>query len=240
MNLWRKSLFWLAGFLFKVIFTALFSTCRVKVIGKDIEEKYHRENPSKGLLYASWHQGIFFFVYFFRYLNFVVMSSLSKDGELATQGTRQFGWKPVRGSSSKGGSSALQKMHILFEKGYSGGLVVDAPKGPPYVSKIGIIVLAKRTGLPIIPVMWCAKDFWQLKTWDKSIIPKPFTRIIFVYDIAFVSVPTDATNEICEQKRVELDFRLNKLKFQVDNFFSQKEFIDPREIKFDNSHKLNI
>ncbi len=221
---------WIFGWVSKFAASLLFLTCRVQVFGQKIESNYLSAHKKKGLLYASWHRGLMFFVYFYRNLQFVVMASASKDGELATQATKRFGWIPVRGSSSRRGSAALKEMHSLFEKGHRGGLVVDAPTGPPYISKIGIIILAKRTGLPIVPVMWNSDRSWRISSWDRSIVPKPFSKIVFLYGDSLIHVPRDASREECEVLRKELDEKLCILMFQTDHFFQNGTIDDPRKI----------
>jgi len=232
--MFKTFLFYAFGWVAKTLATLLFLTCRVRVFGREIEEQYLIKNPGKGLLYASWHRGLFYFVYIYRNLKFVVMASASKDGELAAQATKRFGWIPVRGSSSRRGSEALVEMQELLEKGHRGGLVVDAPTGPPYISKIGVIVLAKRTGLPLVPVIWNVDRCWHLKSWDRSIIPKPFSKIIYIYGDEFIHVPADASREECENCRKKLDHLLHKMMYQADNFFNNPEVNDPRMIKVPN------
>jgi len=222
--------YWLFGWVGKIVASLMFLTCRVEVFGREIETNYLKTHGGKGLLYASWHRGLMFFVYFYRNLQFVVMASASKDGELAAQATKRFGWIPVRGSSTRRGSEALREMHVLFEKGHRGGLVVDAPTGPPYISKIGIIILAKRTNLPIVPVMWNADRSWRISSWDRTIIPKPFSRIVFLYGDRLIHIPKDASRETCDTLRKDLDERLRGLMFQTDHFFRRIEIKDPRKI----------
>ena len=228
---WEKAVFYLFGWLTRILFALLFSTCRVQVFGQEIEKKYLRENPGKGLLYASWHRGLMFFIYFYRNKNFVVMASDSKDGELASQATRRHGWIVVRGSSSARGSEALREMIPYFRQGYRGGLVVDAPRGPAHVSKIGIIIASRMTGLPIIPVMWSADRFWRISSWDRTIIPKPFSRIAFLYGKEFIHVPRKASTEECESYRKLLDDTLNRLMYQTDHFFTLSGITDPSQIE---------
>lgn len=230
LKLRERLAFYAFGWAVKILTTLMFMTCRVRVFGREIEENYLRENPGKGLLYASWHRGLFYFVYFYRNLKFVVMASASKDGELAAQATQRFGWIPARGSSSRRGSEALVEMQRLVEKGHRAGLVVDAPTGPPYISKIGIIILAKRTGLPLIPVMWNVDRCWRLKSWDRSIIPKPFSKIVYMYDDRFLHVPPDASHDECEDFRKKLDDMLHRMQYQADRFFSFPDIDDPRNI----------
>jgi len=230
LKYWETIAFHAFGWVARALSTVLFLTCRVRVFGREIEEKYFIENHGKGLLYASWHRGLFYFVYFYRNLKFVVMASASKDGELAAQAAKRFGWIPIRGSSSRRGSQALVEMQARFKKGHSGGLVVDAPTGPPHISKMGIIVLAKRTGLPIIPVIWNVDRCWRLNSWDRAIIPKPFSKIVYVYADQLIHVPSNASRQECENHRKKLDRVLHHIMYQADHFFDFSEITDPRRI----------
>ena len=222
---------WILSWIAKVVFSIVFMTCRVEIFGQKIETEYLNKFKGKGLLYASWHRGLMFFVYFYRKLKFIVMASASRDGEIAAQTTRRFGWIPVRGSSTRKGSEALKEMHSLLEKGHRGGLVVDAPTGPPYISKIGIIVLAKRTGLPIVPVMWNADKSWRINSWDRSVIPKPFSNIVFVYGDSLMYIPENASRESCEKFRQQLDDQLRKLMYQTNHFFRLSNIKDLKDIE---------
>jgi lysophospholipid acyltransferase (LPLAT)-like uncharacterized protein len=226
----QRIVYYLFGWLTRIVFFLLFSTCRVTVIGREVEEAFIRENPDKGLLYASWHRGLMYFIYFYRFQRFVVMASASKDGELAAQTVKRHGWIPIRGSSSYRGSEALREMIPYFKKGHRGGLVVDAPQGPPQVSKIGIIIMARLAGLPIVPVMWSADRCWRLKSWDRTIIPKPFSRIVFFYPDKLLTVPRKASKEECEHYRQLLDDRLNRMMYQTDRFFKTPGIKSPAEI----------
>ena len=206
-------------------------TCRITEFGRDIEERYLRENPGKGLLYASWHRGLFFVVYWYRNRNIVSIASASEDGELAAQAAKRFGWITARGSSSRGGDRAFREMEALVKKGYKGGLVADAPRGPRFVCKPGIIYLAKRTGLPIIPVIWSSDRCWKLNSWDRTIIPRAFARIVALYGDSLIFVPPDASRQDCELYRRRLDRMLNRITYQADHFFKTPEVSDPRQIE---------
>ena len=220
----RQYLFaWGLGWVGKIAATLLFLTCRVQVKGQEIETRYLKTHPGKGLLYASWHRGLIFFVYFYKNLKFVVMASASRDGELAAQAVTRFGWIPVRGSSSRRGSRALKEMDVLFQQGHRGGLVVDGPTGPAHVAKIGIIVLAKRTGLPIVPVMWNADRAWRISSWDRTIIPKPFSRIVMIYGSELLHVPAHASREMCETLRRQLEDQLHHLMAKTDPYFTRSQ-----------------
>ena len=231
MNLWKRAGFWAFGWLSKAAATLWLSTCRITEFGREIEEEYIEKNPHKGVLYASWHRGLFFVIYWYRHQKVVSIASTSEDGELAAQAARRFGWITSRGSSSRGGWQAYREMEALLNQGHKGGLVADAPRGPRFVSKLGIIYLARRTGIPIIPVIWSADRFWKLNSWDRTIIPKPFARIVALFADAVIEVPADASREACERYRRQLDDMLNRIMYQADHFFNSSNATDPRQIE---------
>jgi lysophospholipid acyltransferase (LPLAT)-like uncharacterized protein len=218
------------GWLVRRLVTLWLSTCRLEVFGREVEETYLREHPTQGLLYASWHCAIVYFAYFFRDRNLAVLVSTSRDGEFASRLIRPLGFVPVRGSSSRRGLQALREMKIIAQKGYRCGVVVDGPRGPRQVSKIGIIHLARLSGLPIVPVIWSADRRWRLNSWDQTIIPKPFARIALLYYDKPIFVAPDASRELCEQHRRNLDRILNRMTSQTEMYLTQRGAIDPRHI----------
>ena len=231
MKAWKRAAFHAFGWVSKVVASLWLRTCRVTEFGREIEKKYSDQHPDKGPLYASWHRGLFFVMYWYRNQKVVSIASASEDGELAAQAAKRFGWITARGSSSRGGREAFREMEAFVNRGYKGGLVADAPRGPRFVSKLGIVYLAKRTGLPIIPVIWSADRFWKLNSWDRTIIPKPFARIAALFADHYIPVPADATREQCEQIRLELDNALNRIMYQADHFFVTPGATDPRQIE---------
>ena len=230
MKIWKRAAFWAFGWTAKVVASLWLSTCRISEFGREIEATYLKQNPGKGLLYASWHRGLFFLIYWYRNQNVVSIASASEDGELAAQAAKRFGWITARGSSSRGGRQAYRAMEDLIKQGHKGGLVADAPRGPRFVSKLGIVYLAKRTGIPVIPVIWSADRYWKLKSWDRTIIPKPFARIVALFANDSIRVPADASREECESYRSQLDDALNRIMYQVDHYFENPLATDPRDI----------
>ena len=231
MKPWKFLLIYLLSWAFRLFGTIILSTCHVRVFGREIEKQYFADNPGKSLIYASWHRGVIYSVFFYRNTRFVGMASTSDDGEIAAQGARRFGWKVVRGSSTRRGSRALREMIALTKKGYRAGLAVDAPKGPAHVSKPGIIVLAKMSGIPLLTGIWSADRYWRVNSWDRTIIPKPFARIVGLYSDSLIRVPPDASREECENYRQKLDNTLNKIMYQTDHFFTTPGITDPRQIE---------
>jgi lysophospholipid acyltransferase (LPLAT)-like uncharacterized protein len=158
-----------------------------------------------------WHDRILLITYFWRFSNYAAMVSESFDGEYIARTSQRFGHGMARGSSTRGGTKALRLMkNLLVREKFSLTLTVDGPKGPRYKVKSGVILLAKLTGVPIIPTLIQPKKFWTLKSWDKLQIPKPFTRAkIFIGEPVWVS--READKEDMEDKRRELQRKLDEL-----------------------------
>lgn len=168
------------------------------------------EESGKGGIIAFWHDRIFLSTFFWRRYDAAVMVSKSFDGEYITRTAQRFGYGVIRGSSSRGGSNALAQMIRLVQDGSRMVFTVDGPRGPRHKVKKGAIVLAKESGLPIGPMNIACKKYWTVKSWDKTQIPKPFTKAaIFVAEPVFVD--RDADRETIESKRVELESKLDEL-----------------------------
>ena len=192
------------------IFTKLLLfSCRLKTIkGKEGEEKAMLESGGKAV-YATWHQRLIFHARHFGKTGLTVMVSQSRDGEYATRLAHRFGFNAVRGSSTRGGADALKNLTRKVREGVIGGMVVDGPLGPAREVKNGVIIIARDSGAPAIPVTWGADRCWILNSWDRLMIPKPFARIVFHYGEP-VRVPESANGEEIERYRRTLEDILNQ------------------------------
>ena len=121
MTLWKRAAFYSFGWAAKVIASMWLGTCRITEFGREIEDRFSKEHPGRGLLYVSWHRGLFFVIYWYRNQNVVSIASASEDGELAAQAAKRFGWITTRGSSSRGGRQAFREMEALVRRGHKGG-----------------------------------------------------------------------------------------------------------------------
>jgi len=162
-------------------------------------------------IYSFWHDRIFSSTYFWRKRRIVVMTSQSFDGEYIARFIQRFGFGAVRGSSTRGATGAMIEMIRLMRTGCATAFTVDGPKGPRYEAKMGPILLAKKTGHPVLPFTISAKSFWEIRsTWDRTQIPKPFTRAR-VFIAPPIYVPADATADVLNAKRDELQRTLDTL-----------------------------
>jgi hypothetical protein len=133
---------------------------------------------TRPLVLAFWHSCIFPAIYAWRNLAIRVMSSDSFDGEYTGRIIRKFGFVKVRGSSSRGAVRALLGMRREIEQGWSVAFTIDGPRGPRYVAKPGPVLLARATRAPMVAFHIAVDRAWILNTWDKSIVPKPFSRAL--------------------------------------------------------------
>ncbi len=183
-------------------------TCRFLVLGRE-HLRGVLDGPRPGLL-TTWHFAFPSVIYYFRHLNAVLMVSRSRDGEWAARLVQALGFQTVRGSSHRGGAQALRAMLRLARKGHPAGLIADGSQGPPLIAQRGIVWLAAATGLPLVPLSLAADRAWRVPSWDRTLIPKPFSRIVIAAGEP-IHVPGQALEEDLEFSRILLQKRLNAL-----------------------------
>jgi lysophospholipid acyltransferase (LPLAT)-like uncharacterized protein len=197
-----------ADLAFYLLINLIGMTARFEVIGWDNHDK---AEANGGLpIYVFWHDRIFLTTYWWRKRRIVVMTSRSFDGEYIARFIQRFGYGAVRGSSTRGAVGAVVEMARLMRAGCTTAFTIDGPKGPRYVAKMGAVLLAKKTGQPIMPVTMALDRYWMLPSWDLFQIPKPFTRAR-VYVAPPIYVPAEAGEEMLNAKRDELQRVLDEL-----------------------------
>jgi lysophospholipid acyltransferase (LPLAT)-like uncharacterized protein len=150
-------------------------TLRLHVEGGDRIEEALR--AGERVLVASWHGRILMGVVLFGRYRPVVMISQSRDGERMSRVAERLGWRTVRGSSTRGGVRALVAQVRILRGGGVGGHVVDGPRGPARQVKPGLLALAQRSGALIFPVYPSARWRIEVRSWDRMMIPLPFSRV---------------------------------------------------------------
>src|SRR5712664_1823322 len=171
-------------------------------------------------IYTFWHNRVFLSTYFWRRRRIVVMTSQSFDGEYIARFIQRFGYGAARGSSTRGGTGAIVEMVRLMRAGCPAGFTIDGPKGPRYVAKMGAVLLAKKTGQPILPFTITAERLWEAKkSWDGFQVPKPFARAHALIAPP-IFVPADADEALLNSKRDELQESLDELNRRGDEKYS--------------------
>ncbi|HEV7373217.1 MAG TPA: lysophospholipid acyltransferase family protein [Pyrinomonadaceae bacterium] len=211
----KRLLIHLADLAFYSLINLLGRTARFEVEGW---ENHEQVMSAGGLpIYCFWHDRIFLTTYWWRQRRIVVMTSRSFDGEYIARFIQRFGYGAARGSSTRGGVGAVVEMARLMRAGCTTAFTIDGPKGPPYVAKMGAVLLAKKSGHPVLPVTMALARYWKLPSWDKFQIPKPFTRAkVFVAEAIYV--PKDADENMLNSKRDELQHALDDLTRRGDEW----------------------
>jgi lysophospholipid acyltransferase (LPLAT)-like uncharacterized protein len=200
---------WLLPRMVSALSYAIFRTCRISFVDKGNEDRF--VDHGDHIIFAGLHEGMMMLPYHFRdRAGGVVMVSRSRDGDLIADTVERFGMRAVRGSSGHGGRDALSLMtDALKYDNVSAGVIVDGPRGPALEAKAGAIALARATGLPIVPGTWWCKPMARVKSWDRTIVPLPFSRIAFAFGEPLF-VARDADADTVEAARAELTQRLRE------------------------------
>ena len=152
---------------------------RIKAEGRaELGPRGKQDEPP---LWSLWHETILMSVWYHRDQDVHVMISASRDGELISTIGKFFGYTAVRGSSSRGGQEATREMVDFLKAGKRCAITPDGPRGPRREMKPGAVNIARLTGCPVVPFGFAAEHCWRLRSWDGFIIPKPFSRAVFIY-----------------------------------------------------------
>ena len=207
---WQRGFDAAVGWLGAMALRALGRTWRVYFEGPD---PFGRSQPQ---IAAFWHRNLLVASYLFRNRGVTAFVSRSRDGDLITGALAHLGYaRPARGSSSRGGAAALREMIRLVRNGLSTAVVTDGPRGPARRSKPGVLTLARLTGAPIAPLAFAAHPCLRFRSWDQTLLPLPFARVICRF-AAPIAVRRDAEREAEDGIRLALDRELNQLTDELD------------------------
>jgi lysophospholipid acyltransferase (LPLAT)-like uncharacterized protein len=159
------------------------------------------------VLLCTWHQHFFSAVRPFKNyktLHPSIMISQSNDGEIVAKLALRNGWNPVRGSSSNGGMEALRKMIKNLKENKLAAHIVDGPKGPSGIVKPGVILLAHAANAVIVPFSVSAKKAWHFNSWDKFLLPKPFSKVFLRFG-EMIKFDRVKDRETFESQRMRLE-----------------------------------
>ena len=159
---------------------------------------------------AFWHGRILPATFYFRRRGIVVITSENFDGEWIARIIEHFGYGTARGSTSRGGLKAMLQLVRDMERGRPVGFTLDGPRGPAGVAQPGALWLARTTGNPVLPFHLEASRAWTLGSWDRTQIPRPFSRVALVIGTP-MDVAADATDADVERHRIDLGTRLRAL-----------------------------
>ena len=165
--------------------------------------------PSAGI-FCFWHQCTFLAGWRFRRFHPHVLISRSFDGELIARTLARFGYRTVRGSSSRGGVSGLLELRALVQAGRLVVFTADGPRGPIHVAKAGPVKVAQMTGAPVGSFHLQPEHAWTLQSWDRFMIPRPFSRVVVAWSRMVPAPTAGAGNEELDACRKALDAAIER------------------------------
>jgi lysophospholipid acyltransferase (LPLAT)-like uncharacterized protein len=171
----------------------------------------------KPVIYSFWHRAVFASAWLWRKTGIAVMVSRSFDGEYIARTIEKLGFVAVRGSSSRGGATALLGLKDQLEQGNLVAFTIDGPRGPKYVAKPGPVLLSRASALPMAAFYVALSDAWVLSTWDELMIPKPFSKALVRFS-AKVQVPAEASDAEMEAQMAEFHAQLQAALERVTRF----------------------
>lgn len=166
---------YLARFVF-FLTQGIFRTFRLKVEGES-----NLLDGEGGKIVSSWHGRSIIPAYHLRRRGIWALFSLSNDGELQSRFFSLLGFQMIRGSTGRGGERAAIEAIRVLRKGETLALTPDGPRGPAGVVQGGILLMAKKSGAAIIPMGASANPRWLIRSWDRYLIPRPFSRASLVF-----------------------------------------------------------
>lgn len=172
-------------------------------------------------IFPFWHSCVLSATWLFRHQHPAVITSQSRDGEFIARVIQRFGFVPVRGSSSRGGQRALLEMSQLLADGHAVAFTIDGPRGPRQVAKKGPVFLARMSGAAITAFYVAVERGWVLNTWDKMVVPKPFSRI-YVRFARKIYVPANADDGELERGHAAMQEALDRVTEFAESQFGNR------------------
>ena len=182
-------------------------TLRVSVSYEDGAQKTLDQRP---LVASFWHECMIPATFLFRHMGVRVMSSFSYDGEYMGRIIRRFGFVAVKGSSSRNPIRALLGLRRSLEDGWTVAFTLDGPRGPRRTVKPGPAGLARSAGVAMTTFHAAVDKAWVLRSWDRMMIPKPFSRVL-VRVGRLMPVPAEAGDDELERYSNELQESLDRV-----------------------------
>ncbi|MGB7866238.1 MAG: lysophospholipid acyltransferase family protein, partial [Candidatus Sulfotelmatobacter sp.] len=189
----------------------------IRLIGPTLRVCVSREEGAqqivgqRPLVLNFWHACIIPATYLFRNCGIRVMSSNSYDGEYMGRIIHKFGFVAVKGSSSRNAVRALLGLRRALQHGWSVAFSLDGPRGPRYKVKPGPVALSRSSGVPMSTFHIAVERAWVLNTWDRLIIPKPFSLVLLRFG-KLIPVPPDATDADVERYQQDLQDSLDRVR----------------------------
>ena len=201
------------SFIGKRLFQILFYLNKIVITGE--EHLLNLINSDKPIMVCVWHGRLLFPSWYIRLktTNLYAIAGRHADAEIMAKILKKWGYELIRGSTRKGGKAVVQKMAEVFKNSGIVAVTNDGPKGPARIAKAGSTGLALKYNVQIITITGSATKYWQMKSWDRFMLPKPFGRIQLI-----ISPPLDNTEKLksAEEEVQHLSDFMNQYQDEAD------------------------
>jgi lysophospholipid acyltransferase (LPLAT)-like uncharacterized protein len=159
-------------------------------------------------IYAFWHENMLLLAYHYGRRDIRVLISQHADGELIAEACRHLKFRLVRGSTTRGGAEAVRQM-LRLAGGSHLAITPDGPRGPRRRVQPGLVYLAAKSGLPVVPIGIAFHRAWRMRSWDRFALPHPWTGAECV-TAEPIHVPESADKEQLEAYRLRIEDAMNR------------------------------
>ena len=173
-----------------------------------------RAHPGHYIL-AFWHSRFPMMPFGYPDRRLVVLSSRHRDSQALARILHRFGLESAWGSTTRGGAAGVHAVIRKTRDGYDVGVTPDGPRGPRRRVQPGVVAIARLSGLPIIPVAFSAAPARRLRSWDRTLLPRFFSRGLFVYGPP-IQVPRRADDAEQERLRALVEAELDRITDSAD------------------------
>jgi lysophospholipid acyltransferase (LPLAT)-like uncharacterized protein len=210
---------WVVPKLTALLLAMVGATLRFEVISE--EGAAPAKPPARGI-YCFWHRCTLPAGWYFRRFRCSILISQSFDGELIARTLGLLGYGSVRGSSSRGGAAGLMALRDVLAAGEPVVFTADGPRGPIYQTKVGPVKLAAMTGETIGSFYLLPRRAWEMRSWDRFLVPLPFSRVVVSWAPAVAAPAEDADAATLEAKRVELNEALERARLRAEEHVAKR------------------
>jgi len=211
---WKRVLLKIITPLIVLLLNATWALFRFEVRGEEKLRELVAENRPAVLVF--WHEGLLTMSWYVARLlglgyKATFLISPSADGEVGVQILAAYGSTAVRGSARRSGAAALRGLNkAIRDNGQSPCIALDGSKGPRRYCKPGAIMVARMSGVPIVPIGFAVERCWRARTWDRHLIPKPRSRVVISVGEPY-TVPRQMESDAVEEWRSDLEQRVNNM-----------------------------
>ncbi len=172
----QLAILFLAQFVARPVFLLYFSLVRIRVIHWERYRQLLRQQ--NGMIIVLWHENFQVPIWVFRHQKIVALVSQHFDGEVIARILKRIGYRTVRGSSTRGGVQALDKLRAMLQQNAQIAITPDGPTGPRRKVKFGAVKLAAELGVPVLPLGYAASREKRMRSWDRFRVVLPFSRAV--------------------------------------------------------------